>query len=327
MRYTPLGDSGLVVSAVGIGCNAFGSRIGADQVTAVVDAALDEGIDLFDTADTYGLGESEELLGRALRGRRDDVVVATKFGMDMQGANGPDHGARAGRRYVRRAVQASLRRLATDWIDLYQLHQPDLVTPVEETLEAMNELVDEGLVRYLGCSNFAAWQVVDASWTARHRGMRGFVTAQNEYSLYNRSAERELVPACLATGTGLLPYFPLAYGLLTGKYARDRQAPSGSRLSLTSQAHRLQSADFDRIDALQRYADQRDRSLLDVAVGGLAAQPAVGSVISGVSRPEQVRANAAAVSWQPSAEDLLVLAEINAVPLPGMTYTSFTRTR
>ncbi len=327
MRYVPLGDSGLVVSAVGIGCNAFGTRVDADQVTAVVDAAFDAGVDFFDTADTYGLGASEELLGRALRGRRDDVVLATKFGMDMQGVNGPDRGARASRRYVRRAVEGSLRRLGTDWIDLYQLHQPDLVTPVQETLEAMNELVEEGKVRYLGCSNLTAWEVVDAFWTARHHGLRRFVTAQNEYSLYNRSAERELVPACLATGTGLLPYFPLAYGLLTGKYRRGQEGPSGSRLSLASQAHRLRDADFDRIEALQRYADERGRSLLDVAIGGLAAQPAVGSVISGVSRPEQVRANAAAVAWEPSGPDLIALAEVNAWPLPGMTYTSFTRGR
>jgi aryl-alcohol dehydrogenase-like predicted oxidoreductase len=326
MRYVQLGDSGLVVSAVGVGCNAFGARVDATQVTAIVDAAFDAGVDFFDTADTYGLGASEALLGKALRGRRDDVVVATKFGMDMQGANGPDRGARASRRYVRRAVEASLRRLGTDWIDLYQLHQPDLVTPIHETLEAMNELVDEGKVRYLGCSNFAAWEVVDAHWTARHHGLRGFVTAQNEYSLYNRSAERELVPACLVTGTGLLPYFPLAYGLLTGKYARGQQAPPGSRLALPAQEHRLRDADFDRVEALRRYADERRVSLLAVAIGGLAAQPAVGSVISGVSRPDQVHANADAVGWQPSAADLAALAEINRLPLPGMSARSFART-
>ena len=324
MRYRPLGSSGLVVSTVGLGCNAFGSRTDAAGVQEIVDAAFEVGINFFDTSDTYGLGASEELLGSALRGRRDEVVVATKFGMDMHGHNGPDHGARASRRYVRRAVEASLRRLGTDHIDLYQLHQPDLVTPVEETLSALDELVAEGKVRYLGCSNFAAWEVTEAHWTARSKGLQGFVTAQNEYSLYNRVAEDELVPACLAAGVGLLPYFPLAYGLLTGKYSGGT-APEGSRLSAESQRRRLEGADFSRIDALQEYADARELDLLTVAISGLAAQPAVGSVIAGVSRAEQVRTNAAAGSWEPSAEDLAELAQINRDPLPGMTSRSFVR--
>ena len=324
MRYRSLGRSGLMVSVVGIGCNAFGTRIDLDRVRGIVDAAFDLGVNFFDTADVYGLGASEELLGQALAGRRDEGVVATKFGMDMEGHNGPDHGARASRRYVRRAVEASLRRLNTDHIDLYQLHQPDLVTPVEETLEAMNELVDEGKVRYLGCSNFAAWEVTHADWTARSRGLRGFVSAQNEYSLYNRSAEDELVPACEAAGVGLLPYFPLAYGLLTGKYTREGDAPEGSRLSHDSQQHRLASADFDRVDALADYASARGVELLDVAIGGLAAQPAVSSVIAGVSRAEQVHTNVAAGAWEPSADDLEALAEINRSALPGMTHRSYT---
>ncbi len=324
MRYRPLGTSGLVVSVVGIGCNAFGARVDAAGVRAIVDAAVDVGVDFFDTADTYGLGASEELLGAALRGRRDEVVVATKFGMDMDGRNGPDHGARASRRYVRRAVEASLRRLGTDHIDLYQLHQPDLVTPVEETLTALAELVDAGKVRYVGCSNFAAWEVTEAHWTARSLGVPGFVTAQNEYSLYNRVAEDELVPACLSAGVGLLPYFPLAYGLLTGKYSGGT-APEGSRLSHASQRRRLEGADFTRVDALQEYADARGLDLLTVAVSGLAAQPAVGSVIAGVSRASQVRTNAAAGGWEPTADDLTALAAINRTPLPGMTARAFTR--
>ena len=225
---------------------------------------------------------------------------------------------------MRRAVEASLRRLGTDHIDLYQLHQPDLVTPVEETLAALDELVAEGKVRYLGCSNFAAWEVTEAHWTARTRGVQGFVTAQNEYSLYNRVAEDELVPACLRAGMGLLPYFPLAYGLLTGKYSGGT-APDGSRLSADSQRSRLDGADFSRIEALQAYADARRLDLLTVAVSGLAAQPAVGSVIAGVSRAEQVHTNAAASSWQPSAEDLEELAGVNRTPLPGMTSRSFVR--
>jgi aryl-alcohol dehydrogenase-like predicted oxidoreductase len=325
MTYRPLGNSGLMVSTIGLGTNAFGTRIDSDQSRAVVDAALDAGITLFDTADTYGVGASEELLGAALGKRREDVVVATKFGMDMSGANGPDWGARASRRYVRRAVEASLRRLGTDHIDLYQLHQPDLVTPIQETLEAMTELVDEGKVRYLGCSNFAAWEVADAHWTARSAGLRAFVSAQNEYSLYNRTAEEELVPALSRLGMSLIAYFPLAYGLLTGKYHRGKDAPEGSRLSHQGQSHRLEGADWDRIDALHAFAEERDLTILDVALGGLAAQPAVGSVIAGATRPEQVIANARAGLWQPAPDDLDALAEVNADRARGMTHRSYTR--
>jgi len=323
MRYRPLGSSGLMVSVVGLGCNAFGTRIDAEQTRQVVEAALDAGITLFDTADVYGRGSSEELLGKALGSHREDVVVATKFGMDMEGANGPDWGARASRRYVRKAVENSLQRLGTDHIDLYQLHQPDLVTPLEETLEALTELVTEGKIRYLGCSNFAAWEVVDAHWTATTAGLQRFVTAQNEYSLYNRTAEQALVPACERLGVGILPYFPLAYGLLTGKYRRGQAAPEGSRLQ--GQPSRLENADFDRIEALETYAAERGVGILDVAIGGLAAQPAVGSVIAGASRPEQVAANAEAGSWEPSPEDLAALEEVNGEHVPGMTHTSFTR--
>lgn len=323
MSYRTLGNSGLTVSVVGIGCNAFGTRIDGDRSRAVVEAALDAGVTFFDTADTYGLGASEELLGAALGDRRDDVVVATKFGMDMQGRNGADWGARASRRYVRRAVEASLRRLGTDHIDLYQLHQPDLVTPVEETLAAMNDLVREGKVRYIGCSNFAAWEVVEAHWTASSAGLQPFVTAQNEYSLYNRSAEEELVPACLRLGTSILPYFPLAYGLLSGKYERGQQAPPGSRLE--GQPARLENADFARVEALRAFAEKRGIEILDVALGGLAAQPAVGSVIAGVSRPEQVAANVRAGRWQPTREDLAELAGVNTERSQGMTHTAFVR--
>nr|WP_200942264.1 aldo/keto reductase [Angustibacter sp. Root456] len=308
MTYRPLGRSGLIVSTVGVGCNAFGARIDAGQTQAVVDAAIDCGITLFDTADIYGQGASEELLGRALGSRRSDVIVATKFGMDMHGANGPDFGARASRRYVRKAVEASLRRLGTDWIDLYQLHTPDGVTPVEETLAALDELVDEGKVRYVGSSNFSAWQVADADWTARTRGFERFVSAQNKYSLLDREVEDELVPACEHFGLGLLPFFPLEYGLLTGKYRRGEPAPEGSRLQ--AQAARLESADWDAIEAVEAFAAERGIGVLDVAIGGLAAQPAVASVIAGATRPEQVRANAAAGSWQPTISDL---AELDAV--------------
>ncbi|MBM6402324.1 aldo/keto reductase [Phycicoccus sonneratiae] len=319
MRHRPLGDSGLMVSVVGVGCNAFGSRIDADQTRAVVDAAIDAGITLFDTADSYGDGASEELLGRALGARREQVVLATKFGM---GDHEAEHfGAHGSRRYVRRAVEASLRRLGTDHIDLYQLHRPDPITPVEETLGAMSELVTEGKVRYIGSSNLSAWQVVDADWVARTAGTQRFVSAQNEYSLYNRMAETELVPACEEVGVGLLPYFPLAYGLLTGKYRRGEAAPEGTRLAASSQASRLESARWDRIEALEAFARQRDVSMLQLAVGGLAAQPAVASVISGATRPEQVRANVEAGLWEPTLEDL---ADLDALGEdPAFSYTTF----
>lgn len=308
MTYRQMGRSGLTVSTVGLGCNAFGSRIDADRTLAVVRAALDAGITFFDTADTYGstAGESETLLGRALGSDRADVIVATKFGMDTRGANGPDWGVRGSRRYIRKAVEASLRRLGTDWIDLYQMHAPDPCTPIAETLAALDELVAEGKIRYAGSSQFAAWQVTDADWTARTNGTERFISAQNKYSLYDRSVEAELVPACVHAGIGILPYFPLEFGLLTGKYRRGRNAPPGTRLAV--QTSRLQTADFDRIEALERFATDRGLTLLQVAIGGLAAQPAVGSVIAGATRPEQVAQNAAAGAWQPTADDLAALA-------------------
>lgn len=318
LAQRPLGHSGIQVPVVGIGCNAFGSRIDADQVQEVVDAAIDRGVTFFDTADTYGLGASEELLGAALGSRRDDVVVATKFGMDMQGRNGDDGGRRGSAAYVRTAVEASLRRLGTDHVDLYQLHTPDPLTPVEETLEALDALVQAGTVRAIGCSNFQAWQLVDADWRSRSADLARFATAQNEYSLYNRTAEVELVPACERLDVGLLPYFPLAYGLLTGKYRRGEDAPSGTRLAV--QSERLAGADWERIEALQTFADERDLTLLQVAMGGLAAQDAVTSVIAGATRPEQVRANADAVGWLPSEDDLLALSEIGAA---RQSYTTF----
>lgn len=315
-----LGSSSIAVTPLGIGCNAFGSRIDLAQTTAVVDAALEHGATFFDTADSYGRGSSEELLGAALGSRRDQVVIATKFGMDMGGVNGDDGGRRGTAAYVRRAAEASLRRLGTDYIDLYQLHTPDPTTPLEETLGAMTELVTEGKVRAIGSSNLQAWQAVDAAWISKTHGFASFVTAQNEYSLYNRTAEVELVPACLELGVGILPYFPLAYGLLTGKYRRGEPAPEGTRLGAASQAARLEGADWDRIEALQAFADARDISLLELAIGGLAAQPAVASVIAGVTRPDQVAANVAAAAWTPSAEDIAELADISR---PTQSYTTF----
>jgi aryl-alcohol dehydrogenase-like predicted oxidoreductase len=309
VRFRPLGRSGLVVSVVGLGGNNFGGRSDMPQTRAVVEAALDAGITLFDTADTYGnRGGSEEFLGRILERNRGDVVIATKFGMDMEGANGPDWGARGSRRSVRRAVEASLRRLRTDWIDLYQYHRPDGITPLEETLAAVDELIGEGKVRYGGCSNFAAWQVVEAEWTARERGLERFVSAQNRYSLVRREVEAELTPVCERYGLGILPFFPLESGLLTGKYRRGQPAPEGTRLHGRDDA--LSDEAFDRVEALERYAEERGRTLLEVAIGGLAARPAVASVIAGATRPEQVRANAAAGEWVPSTEDLEALERV-----------------
>ncbi len=310
MTYRSLGDSGLMVSAVGIGCNAFGRRVDLDGVRAILDAAQDVGVTLLDTADTYGGdGASESMLGEALQGRRDEFVVATKFGMDMQGANGADHGVRGSRAYVRRAVEASLRRLQVDHIDLYQLHEPDQTTPIEETLSALTDLVREGKVRYVGCSNVAGWQVADADWTARTGGFERFVSVQNRYSLLDRTVEAEVGPACEQFGLGVLPYFPLEYGLLTGKYHRGEPAPAGSRAT-TGPSSWLDHADWNRIEALGKYAEARDVSMLDVAVAGLAAQPAVASVIAGATRGEQVRANAAALRWEPTEADLVELDEV-----------------
>ncbi|MGI8522686.1 MAG: aldo/keto reductase [Nocardioides sp.] len=311
MSYRSLGDSGLMVSAVGIGCNAFGRRVDLDGVKDVLAGARDAGVTLLDTSDTYGdpQGASEELLGEALWGQRDEFVLATKFGMDMHGANGVDHGVRGSRRYVRRAVEASLRRLRTDHIDLYQLHEPDETTPIEETLSALTDLVREGKVRYLGCSNFASWQVADADWTARSAGLERFVSVQNRYSLLERTIEDEVVPAAEAYGLGVLPFFPLEYGLLTGKYQRGQAAPEGSR-ALAGPAPWLENADWDRFEAVQKYAEARDLTMLEVAIAGLAAQPAVASVISGAVSGDQVRANAAALRWQPTADDLDELDEL-----------------
>lgn len=311
MRFRRLGESGLMVSVVGLGCNNFGQRVDADRTREVVAAALDAGINLFDTADTYGgQGRSEEYLGAALKGHRDEVVIATKFGHDMGGANGPDWGARGARRYIVRAVEASLRRLGTDWIDLYQMHQPDPGTPTEETMAALDDLVHAGKVRYLGHSNFTAWQVADSAWIARTRGLTPFVSAQNHYHLLHREVETELVPACQRFGLGILPYFPLASGLLTGKYRRDTPAPEGTRMAAERFAARLRQAPWDTIEALERYAAGRGLTMLDVAIGGLAAQPGVSSVIAGATRPEQVHANVAAGQWQPSAGDLATLDEL-----------------
>ena len=300
MRTRRLGSSDLEVTVVGLGCNNFGGRIDEVASRAVIDAALDAGVTFFDTADVYGnRGGSEEIIGRALAGRRDQVVLATKFGSDM----GEGEAARGARPYIRKALEASLRRLQTDWIDLYQYHVPDGVTPVEETLGALDELVQEGAVRAIGSSNFTAAMVEEAHGVALARGLTPFASEQSEYSWLVRDAEEELLPTGERLGVGFIPYFPLASGLLTGKYRRGEPAPEGTRLH----GRALEDDQFDRVERLEAFAAERDLALLDVAIGGLAAMPGIASVIAGATKPEQVRANAEAGGWEPSADDLQAL--------------------
>ncbi|MFF3039094.1 aldo/keto reductase [Arthrobacter citreus] len=312
--YNRLGNSGLTVSTVGLGCNNLGrsgtateSQEGTD---AVVHAAIDAGITLFDTADIYGAepGLSEIRLGKALGTRRGDIVLATKFGMDMHGANGPDFGARGSRRYIVTAVEASLRRLGTDWIDLYQFHTPDPLTPIDETLAALEDLVTSGKVRYIGHSNRTGWQIAEAEFTARMKGSTRFISAQNHYNLLDRRAELEVTPAAEAYGLGVLPYFPLANGLLTGKYSSG-QAPEGSRLT-HSRTNLLQNADFDQLREFGDFARDRGLTEVQVAFSWLASRPSVASVIAGATKPEQVQQNAEAASWVPSEKDLEELDRI-----------------
>ncbi|MCX4782282.1 aldo/keto reductase [Streptomyces sp. NBC_01264] len=310
MRHLTLGSSGLKVSAIGLGCNNFGGRLDARATRTVVDAALDAGITLLDTADIYGgAGGSESHLGEALKGRRDQVVLATKFGfagVDM--GYGPAAGSRAGRAYIRRAVEASLTRLGTDYIDLYQLHSPDPDVPMAETLAALTDLVTEGKIRYIGHSNFSGWQLAEAAHVARETGAAPFVSAQNEWSLLQRSAERELVPAALHYGVGVLPYFPLANGLLTGKIRRGAPVPAGSRLE--GRDAYLTDERLDIVEALVALGDKHGRTVLELAIGWLSAQPGCASVIAGATSAEQVRANAAVADRPLDAE---LLAEVDAV--------------
>ncbi len=306
-----LGDSELEVSVVGLGCNNFGRRLDLEATAAVLDAALQAGITLFDTADVYGGGESERLIGEALAGRRAEYVLATKFGMEMKGAGAPE-APRGSREYIRWAIEGSLGRLGVERIDLYQYHKPDGVTPLAETLEALDELVREGLVGAIGCSNFSAGLLEEAERIARERGLARFVTLQNEYSLLQREIEAEVAPACERLGVSILPYFPLASGLLTGKYRRGERGPQGSRLSGAEQAG--SDAQFDVVEALEAFAESRGIGLLDLAIAGLAAQPAVGSVIAGATRPGQIAANVAAIGRPLSPEDLAELDRIAPTP-------------
>jgi aryl-alcohol dehydrogenase-like predicted oxidoreductase len=315
IQYRNLGPSGLRVSTIGLGCNNLGRANTATETQkgtdAVVAAAIDAGLTFFDTADIYGRerGLSETLLGSALQGKRADIVLATKFGMDMAGANGPDWGARGSRRYIRLAVEASLTRLQTDWIDLYQLHAPDPSTPIEETLATLDDLVTEGKIRYYGHSNLAGWQIAEAEFTARLGGHPRFVSAQNEYSLLARDVEAEVLPAVRQYGLGFLPYFPLQNGILTGKYTRSG-GPKGSRVMI-AKPHLMEQVDWSAVERFQAFCDEHGVTMLEASLGWLLAQPNLTSVIAGATTPEQVRQNvAAAAAWIP---DAAALAEIDAI--------------
>jgi aryl-alcohol dehydrogenase-like predicted oxidoreductase len=302
----PLGDSGLDVSIVGLGCNNFGRRVDLEGTRAVVDAALSTGVTFLDTADIYGAGQSEEFLGQVLEGRRDQVVLATKFGMDMGDGKGP----RGSAGYIQQAFESSTRRLRTDVIDFYWYHRPDGETPIAETLGALDELVRGGKVRAIGASNFSAEQIEEADTVAHERGLTRFTAIQNEYSLLVRDAERDVLGLCERLGIGFVPFFPLASGLLTGKYRRGVDAPAGTRLAGRDQV--ASEAQFELLEALERYADERGASMTEVAIGALLARPAVSSVIAGATKPAQVHANAAAAGWLPSADDLTALEAILA---------------
>jgi aryl-alcohol dehydrogenase-like predicted oxidoreductase len=297
---------------VGIGCNNFGRRCDRDQTKAVVDQAIEVGINLFDTADIYGGdGMSEQFLGKALDGRRHDVVLATKFAGPM--GEGPMRRG-ASRKYIMDAVDASLTRLNTDYIDLYQVHFPDPETPMEETVRALDDLVSSGKVRYLGNSNFSGWQIAHADWIARTNHQTPFIAAQNEWSLLRRGVEKEIVPAAQAFGLGVLPFFPLASGLLTGKYKRGEAAPDGTRLSAGPMAERaLTDRNFDIVEPLHEYAQQHGHTLLELAFSWLASHPAVGSVIAGATKPEQVISNAESAGWVLTAEER---ADVDAIAKP-----------
>lgn len=306
MEFRTLGRSGLTVSVAGLGCNNFGMRLDEDRSAAVIHAALDAGITLFDTARSYGGGRSEEFLGRALGSRRDEVVIATKFGAGSGGP--PDPGG--SRRHLIRSVETSLRALGTDHIDLLQLHYPDPRTPIAETLGALTDLVHQGKVRYLGCSNFTGWQIADASWTAATRNLEPFVSVQNEWSLLQRDIEREVLGACDRFGCGVLPYFPLASGVLTGKVRKGERPPEGSRLTVSYFQVSLTDANLDRVARIEAWGAERGRSVTELALSWLASHPLVGSVIAGATSPEQVRTNAELTRTDLSTDELAELAAL-----------------
>ena len=307
MRYRQLGSSGLQVSAIGLGANNFGGRLDARRTEAVVHAAIDAGVNLIDTSNSYGAGRSEEFIGLALNGRRSRTVIATKVSSRI--SEGPNNAGNS-RKHILSQVDVSLRKLRTDYIDLYQIHWWDPNTPIEETLRALEDLIRDGKIRYAGCSNFAAWQVCESHWTARTLGVNGFSSVQPRYSMMYRQPEAEMVPFCEKYGVGILPYYPLENGFLTGKYRRDQAPPEGTRLSENDRGV-LTGRNFDILEKLEAFSAEREHTVLELAFAWLlASSPMVSSVIAGATRPEQVRANAAAADWKLTPEEL---AEVNAI--------------
>jgi len=319
MEYKNLGRSGLKVSTVGLGCMNFGVMNDEAESATIVHKAMDLGINLFDTADVYGdRGKSEQYLGKALGARRSEVIIATKFAGPMSSERSDMQGG--SRRYIMQAVEASLSRLGTDYIDLYQMHTVDHDTPIDETLGALDDLVHQGKLRYVGCSNFKAWQITDAEWTARTANLNGFVSVQNRYSLLTREIEKEVVPACNKFGLGILPYFPLESGLLTGKYTKGEPFPEGTRLHKWAKFAAGAFASDEKVDkteALRELCEQHGHSLLDMAVGWLVQQPTVSSVIAGVTTTAQLEQNVAAGAWRASDQELAAIDEITALPAEG----------
>ena len=309
MDYGRLGSSGLLVSKIGLGTNNFGGRIDLDQTRAVLDRALEQGITLLDTADMYGMGKSEEFIGDCLGNRRHDVVIATKFAGSM-GESPYQRGA--SRRYIVEAAEASLRRLKTDYIDLYQFHRVDPETPIVESLQALDDLVKQGKARYIGECNFAGWQIADAQWTARTEHLTRLISAQHEYSLINRDIQSEVLPAARAMGTGILPYYPLGGGFLTGKY-RTGVMPEGARLTKANArtaSRFVNERNFDLLEKFEAFASQRGHSITELAFAWLLSQPEIGSVIAGATRPEQVDENVAAGEWRLAPEEMETIAAI-----------------
>ncbi len=309
MEYRRLGNSGLQVSAVGLGTNNFGRRLEYEQSEIVIKASLDNGINFIDTANIYSMGESEEHIGRALVGNREAAVIATKGGGQMQQGL---HGSGNSRKHITSEVEASLKRLQTDYIDLYQIHFPDNDTPIEETLRALDDLIRAGKILYIGSSNFAVWQEAEAAWTSRHLGLNNFVSTQPEYSLINRDVERELIPFAMKYNIGIIPYFPLAGGVLTGKYTQGQEPPEGTRMSTTPANFRgrfMNERTFAIADVATKFAEEHGHTTVELAIAWLLAQPQVTSVIAGATRPEQVEANAKAADWALTADEVTELNE------------------
>ncbi|MBI5289325.1 MAG: aldo/keto reductase [Chloroflexi bacterium] len=314
MEYRNLGKSGLQVSAVGLGCNNFGMRIDADQTKVVVDKAVELGINFFDTADVYGArGKSEEFLGAAIKPHRRNIILATKFRTPM--GEGPLWGG-GSRKYIFEAVDASMQRLNTDYIDLYQMHFPDVTTPIEETMHALDDVVKSGRVRYVGCSNYTGWQVVEAQWVARTGHLSPFISAQNQYNLLDRRIERDLGQVAEKYGVGVLPYFPLANGFLTGKYRPGQPPPEGTRIAAMGQRAQgvLTDQNFAVLTALEEFALQRGHTMLDLAIGWLASHPWVSSVIAGATKPEQLEQNVAAGAWKLTSEEMAEVEKLTRRP-------------